>query len=80
MLGLLEPLLERVVFEDVPTNLAAVKRRAEELRLSRQCAELEAQGTILDQVPNIVFHVGFFPDSVHVSFSAMCLTHQHTNR
>lgn len=42
LLGLLEPLLEGMVFEDVPTNLVAVKQRVEQLR---QAAELEEQGT-----------------------------------
>eukprot|EP00884_Botryococcus_braunii_P019685 jgi/Botrbrau1/63/Bobra.0022s0056.1 len=41
MLGLLEPLLEGMVFEDVPANLVAVKQRVEQLR---QAAELEEQG------------------------------------
>ena len=31
MLGLLEPLLEKVVFEDLPQNLAALKARMEQL-------------------------------------------------
>lgn len=44
MLGLLEPLMERVVFEDVPRNLAALKRRVEELRLARRIARLESAG------------------------------------
>lgn len=33
MLGVLEPLLERTVFEDVPTNLAAVKQRVESMQV-----------------------------------------------
>ena len=44
MLGLLEPVLERVVCEDIPANLAALKQRVEDLRLQRRIAELEAQG------------------------------------
>ena len=44
MLGLLEPVLERVVYEDIPFNLSALKQRVEELRLQRRIAELEAQG------------------------------------
>ncbi len=44
MLGLLEPVLERVVYEDVPANLAALRQRVEDLRLQRRIAELEAQG------------------------------------
>ena len=47
MLGLLEPLMERVVFEDVPRNLAALKRRVEELRLARRIARLESAGARL---------------------------------
>ena len=45
MLGLLEPLVERVVFEDVPCNLAALKQRVEKLRLSRRIDRLESAGT-----------------------------------
>ena len=33
MLGVIEPVLERVVFEDVPANLAAIKRRVESLQV-----------------------------------------------
>ena len=44
MLGLLEPLLERVVFEDVPCNLAALKQRVETLCLSRRIDRLESAG------------------------------------
>ena len=47
MLGLLEPMMERVVFEDVPRNLAALKRRVEELRLARRIARLESAGAPL---------------------------------
>ena len=39
MLGLLEPLLERVVFQDLPQNLAALKARVELLCSQRQQAE-----------------------------------------
>ena len=46
MLGLLEPVLERVVYEDVPANLAAVKQRVEDAVLQRRIAELEAQGAL----------------------------------
>lgn len=46
-LGMLEPLLERVVYEDVPANLLAVKRRAEELRIVRTIATLKAEGETL---------------------------------
>ena len=44
MLGVLEPLLERTVFEDVPANLAAIKARAEAEQGEREAAELEAAG------------------------------------
>ena len=44
MLGLLEPLLERVVFEDVPCNLAALKQRVETLCLNRRIDRLESAG------------------------------------
>ena len=33
MLGVLEPLLERTVFEDVPANLAAIKQRVESMQV-----------------------------------------------
>jgi hypothetical protein len=33
MLRVLEPLLERAVFEDVPTNLAAIKQRVEGIQV-----------------------------------------------
>lgn len=32
MVGLLEPLLEQAVYEDIPTNLRAVKLRVEQLQ------------------------------------------------
>lgn len=35
MLGVLEPLLERMVFEDVPSNLAAIKLRVETIQVGR---------------------------------------------
>ncbi|KAL4859881.1 hypothetical protein ACK3TF_000138 [Chlorella vulgaris] len=41
MLGVLEPLLERTVFEDVPTNLAAVKQRVESMQAELTISELE---------------------------------------
>ena len=37
MLGVLEPLLERTVFEDVPANLAAIKQRVESMQVSAWC-------------------------------------------
>ena len=51
MLGLLEPVLERVVYEDVPANLAAVKQRVEDAVLQRRIAELEAQGAPTSLAP-----------------------------
>lgn len=33
MLGVLEPLLEQTVFEDVPANLAAIKQRVESMQV-----------------------------------------------
>ena len=46
MLGLLEPLLERVVYQDIPANLEAIKKRAEQQRIARQLAAAEAQGRV----------------------------------
>lgn len=31
LMGVLDPLLERIVYQDIPTNLSAVKRRIEQL-------------------------------------------------
>ena len=42
MLGVLEPLLERTVFEDVPANLAAIKQRVESMQVDVWC--LQRQG------------------------------------
>lgn len=44
MIGMIEPVLERVVFEDVPANMVAIKRRAEELFRDRLAAELRKSG------------------------------------
>ena len=44
MLGVIEPVLERVVFEDAPANLAAIKRRVEALATERKAAALEEAG------------------------------------
>jgi hypothetical protein len=44
MLGMLEPFMELVVYEDIPINLAAIKRRVEDLRAAARIAELESQG------------------------------------
>ncbi|CAL8464995.1 g4530 [Coccomyxa elongata] len=46
MMGLLEPILERVVYEDIPFNLAALKQRVEDIKLQRRIAELEEQGEV----------------------------------
>lgn len=51
MVGMLEPVMERVVYEDIPFNLAAVKQRVEEVRLQRRIAELEDQGVLLSSKP-----------------------------
>lgn len=48
MMGMLEPVMERVVYEDIPFNLAAVKQRVEELKLQRRIVELEEEGVVLD--------------------------------
>lgn len=34
LLGVMEPIMERCVFEDMPANLAAVKQRVEAIRVS----------------------------------------------
>ena len=47
MMGMLEPVMERVVYEDIPFNLAAVKQRVEELKLQRRIVELEEEGLSL---------------------------------
>jgi hypothetical protein len=44
MIGMIEPVLERAVFEDVPANMVAIKRRAEELFRERLAAELVENG------------------------------------
>ncbi|KAL4425806.1 hypothetical protein ABPG75_009822 [Micractinium tetrahymenae] len=44
MLGVLEPLLERTVFEDVPANLAAIKLRVETLQAESNIRRLEEAG------------------------------------
>ena len=31
LMGILDPLLERIVYQDIPTNLSAVKNRVEQL-------------------------------------------------
>ena len=44
MLGVIEPVLERVVFEDAPANLAAIKKKVEELVMERKAQALERAG------------------------------------
>lgn len=44
VLGIIEPLLEKVVFEDCPANLAAVKHRVESLYTEQRASALEEQG------------------------------------
>ncbi|KAL3155899.1 hypothetical protein ABBQ32_012897 [Trebouxia sp. C0010 RCD-2024] len=44
LLGLVEPIIERMVYEDLPLNLGAIKTRVEENQRHSKVAELEAQG------------------------------------
>lgn len=44
MLGVLEPLLEQTVFEDVPANLAAIKQRVESMQVGRGACGLGQVG------------------------------------
>ncbi len=44
LLGFLEPLLERVVYEDIPANLAAVKARVELMQVEAKARALEEAG------------------------------------
>lgn len=46
LLGLVEPIIERMVYEDLPLNLGAIKTRVEENAKRSKVAELEAQGNI----------------------------------
>lgn len=39
-----EPVLERVVFEDVPANLTAIKQHVERLKFKQHVDALEARG------------------------------------
>ena len=52
LLGLLEPYLEKVVFDDVPLNLAALKTRVEELRAAATIQKLEASGAPPGPIPD----------------------------
>lgn len=56
LLGMLEPYLERVVYEDVPLNLAALKTRVEELRAAATIQGLEASGGAQPQALGSVYH------------------------
>ena len=47
LLGMLEPALERVVYQDIPANLLALKHRVETRRAALKVAELEQQGGAL---------------------------------
>lgn len=44
LLGLVEPMIERMVYEDLPLNLGAIKTRVEENQQRSKVAELEAKG------------------------------------
>jgi hypothetical protein len=44
LLGPLEPALERVVYQDIPANLLALKHRVETRKAAQRVAELESQG------------------------------------
>lgn len=46
MLGVLEPLLEQTVFEDVPANLAAIKQRVESMQVGRGACGLGQGGRL----------------------------------
>lgn len=51
LLGLLEPVLERVVYEDVPANLLALKHRVETLKAQRHVTQLELHGMSCRHTP-----------------------------
>lgn len=51
LLGLLEPALERVVYEDLPANLLALKHRVEMRKAAEKVAELEAEGAVMTTKP-----------------------------
>ncbi|DBB03663.1 TPA: hypothetical protein ACH3X3_010990 [Trebouxia sp. C0006] len=44
LLGLVEPIIERMVYEDLPLNLGAIKQRVEEMKQRSKIVELEGQG------------------------------------
>lgn len=44
LLGLVEPIIERMVYEDLPLNLGAIKARVEKNQQRSKVAELEARG------------------------------------
>lgn len=44
LLGLVEPIIERMVYEDLPLNLGAIKARVEDNKQRAKLEELEQQG------------------------------------
>jgi hypothetical protein len=44
MVGLVESLLERVVYQDIPANLGAIKRRVEQLQAAAGLAREQSRG------------------------------------
>lgn len=44
VVGFMEPVIERAVFEDIPSNLAAIKRRVEFIQAEREISILEESG------------------------------------
>lgn len=70
MMGLLEPILERVVYEDIPFNLAALKQRVEDMKLQRRIAELEEQGVAptaaLGHHPKLLCQLSITPQIWHL--------------
>lgn len=46
LLGLVEPMIERMVYEDLPLNLGAIKARVEDNKQRAKLEELEQQGDI----------------------------------
>lgn len=70
MIGLLEPVLERVVYEDIPFNLAAVKQRVEDRKLQRRIIELEEQGKQLRAYSSSI-QLGI--NGIHMRLEHACL-------
>ena len=44
LLGMVEPIIERMVYEDLPLNLGAIKSRVEEKKQRAKLQDLEEQG------------------------------------